>query len=120
MQKAKAQLWQECRRITFASHGDTCYTCYAQDLMGSNKQCGHFLPSSVCSVALRYDLRNLRPQCMRCNINLSGNWIEYEKHLIRDLGEQIVATLKSENEQTKNKQYDILWYLATIDTYKKL
>lgn len=116
----KKKLWEECKRIIRERHGNTCYTCYAQGLMGSNWHTGHFIPSSTCSVELRYSLRNLRPQCYRCNINLSGNWIEFEKHLINEHGANYPGELKQLNEQTKNKQYDILWYQSKLAEYKNL
>ncbi len=112
----KSKLWNECKRIIRARHGNTCYTCYTQGLEGSNWQTGHFIPSSVCSVHMRYSLNNLRPQCMRCNIHLSGNWIEYEKHLRADGID--TDELKKENEETKNKQYDRLWYEDKIAEYR--
>jgi len=65
---------------------------------------------------MRYCLDNLRPQCWRCNINLSGNWPAYERHLIADGYD--VQELKARNENTKGKQYDSLWYLAKIEEYK--
>ncbi len=30
------------------------------------------IPGSVCGLYLRYDLRNLRPQCYGCNVNRGG------------------------------------------------
>jgi hypothetical protein len=76
---------------------------------------GHFISSSVCSAELRYSLENLRPQCYACNIHRSGNWPAYEAHLKRD-GIDVEA-LKRRNEQTKHRQYNILWYRAKIAEY---
>lgn len=118
IRQLKDKLWKECKRIVRATHGNTCYTCGAKQLEGSNWQTGHFIPSSVCSVHMRYHLSNLRPQCMRCNIHLSGNWIEYEKHLLKDGID--TAALKQENEDTKNEMYRHDWYEAKIAQYKKL
>lgn len=114
----KNKLWAECKRIIRARHGNTCYTCGKSGLDGSGWQTGHFIPSSVCSVEMRYSLDNLRPQCYHCNINLSGNWIAYEEHLQKDGID--TKTLKQTNEQTKNRQYDLLWYLNKIEEYKQL
>ena len=120
MQKAKDKLWDECRRIIKNRYGNVCYTCYALGLEKSNWQTGHFIPSSICSVAMRYDLANLRPQCMQCNIHKSGNWVEYEKHLKLECGEDEPDRLKALNEATKGMQYDILWYQEKLAEYKKL
>ncbi len=69
---------------------------------------------------MRYNLNNLRVQCYRCNINLSGNWIRYEEHLNAEMGEGFANQLKAENEGTKGQQYDSLWYQAQIEKYKEL
>lgn len=116
--KLKKQLWQLCREIIFTKYGSDCYTCPALGLIGSNRHLGHFISKSVCSAALAYSLDNLRPQCYRCNIHLSGNWVAFEAHLTRDGID--VAELKQRNEHTKGKQYDILWYLAKIEEYQAL
>jgi hypothetical protein len=81
-------------------------TCPLTGLVGSNAHTGHFIPSSICSAALRYDLSNLRPQCFACNIHRSGNWPAYEAHLRRDGID--VEELKRRNEETKGRKYDLL------------
>ncbi len=43
---------------------------------------GHFVPQAQGNAA-RWDLRNIHPQCFRCNINLGGNGAEYGPY-IRD------------------------------------
>lgn len=116
--KLKVKLWKLCREIQIARYGRTCYTCGAKDLQGSNCHLGHFIPSSVCSTEMRYDLDNLKPCCYHCNINLSGNWIEYEKHLIRDGVD--VQELKDRNEKTKGGMYREDWYETKLEHYKNL
>lgn len=118
--KTKKALWDECRRITRERYGNTCYTCGRTGLEGSNWQTGHFISSSICSVFLRYHLDNLRPQCYNCNINKSGNWIAFEAHLIVDKGRTFPEWLKQMNQDTKNEQYDILWYEAKLEEYRLL
>lgn len=106
--KLKKQIWALLREIAFKKYGIQCYTCGAKELLGSNRHLGHFVSSSVCSVELRYSLDNLRTQCYRCNIHLSGNWISFESHLKAD-GIDVEA-LKRRNEETKGLQYDRIWY----------
>lgn len=118
LSKLKAQLWKLCREIQIKRYGSDCYTCPSKNLEGSSRHLGHFIPSSVCSTVMRYDLDNLRVQCYSCNIHKSGNWLEYEKHLIRDGID--VQELKDRNEKTKGKQYDILWYCDKIEEYEKI
>ena len=119
--KLKKQLWQLCRAIIIGKHGRVCYTCpngTESLLEGANCQVGHFIPSSICSGEMRYYLDNLRPQCFRCNIHLSGNWPAYEAHLRRDGID--VEELKRRNEQTKGLKYDIHWYRAKIAEYETI
>lgn len=118
--KAKAKLWEECKRITRRDYGNTCYTCGKQGLEGSNWHTGHYISSSICSVYMRYHLDNLRPQCYNCNINKSGNWLSFENHLKQDKGDVFTTELKQLNEETKGKQYDILWYQDKLEEYKAL
>lgn len=118
MRLLKDKLWRECKRIIRERHGNTCYTCGKKGLEGSNWQTGHYIPSSICSASMRYDLDNLRPQCYRCNINLSGNWPEYEIHLQKDGIDP--EELKQRNRLSTGKQYDSLWYESKIEEYRNL
>lgn len=115
--KLKAKLWELCKQLTRKHYGFNCYTC------GQNCEAphtGHFISSSVCSAELRYALDNLRPQCYRCNIHLSGNWLAYEQRLESDKGKEWVETLKKRNQETKGKQYDSIWYEQKIKEYQEL
>lgn len=71
-QKLEQAIWEECKRIVRCRHGNTCYTCGARNLSGVNWQTGHGKPKAALPVRFKYDIRILRPQCMRCNIHLGG------------------------------------------------
>ena len=116
--KLKKQLWQLCREIIIQRHGSDCYTCDAHNLSGSNRHVGHYIPSSVCSAHLRYDLDNLRPQCYRCNIHLSGNWPNFETHLLKDGIDP--NELKRRNQETIGGKFGSLWYQNKIAEYAAL
>jgi hypothetical protein len=116
----KKELWKLCRELVIARDGNTCYTCGARDLEGSNRQVGHFITSSICSTELRFDISNLRVQDYRCNINLSGNWPAFEAHLIRDHGQAYVDELKRRNRETKGKSYGSSWIIAKTEEYRAL
>jgi hypothetical protein len=118
LQKLKAKLWELCKHITRTRYGNVCYTCGKGDLAGSNWHTGHYISSSICSTALRYDLENLRPQCYSCNINKSGNWLAYELHLKEDSID--TEALKARNQATKNLSYRDDWYEAKIAEYETL
>lgn len=55
-----------------------CYTCQTK-MDYHDAQCGHFIGRS--NFYLRYDLRNLRPQCNGCNCYKHGNLGKYRKFL---------------------------------------
>lgn len=124
LRKLKDQLWELCKELTRKVYGLNCYTCghYSE-----HPHTGHFITDSICSTELSYDLKNLRPQCYRCNMHLSGNWISFEKRLIEEEGTEYINELKERNQKTKNSgrdsnglQYDELWYENKINDYKKL
>lgn len=115
--KLKAKLWELCKQLTRKNYGYNCYTC-GQTCEAPHT--GHFISSSVCSAELRYNLDNLRPQCYRCNIHLSGNWLAYEQRLESEKGEKWVEALKKRNQETKNLKYDSIWYEGKIIEYQEL
>lgn len=98
--KTKAELWELCKKIVRFRDGSNCYTCAATGLQGSNQQTGHFIASSICGAYLRYDLRNLRVQCMRCNVRLSGNGAVFYDNLRRDFGQEYVDQLFLDKQKT--------------------
>lgn len=117
LRKLQDKLWKECKRIILNKYGNTCYTCGHTDLVGSNCQLGHFIPSGACGAFLRYDLRNLRIQCYHCNINLGGNGAEYYRRMVEEVGKKETEKLfKDKNKTVKAhdhyikilKEYEIL------------
>ena len=112
------KLWQECRRISKdiykkADGTYECYTCGQQNLVGSNLQLGHFIPKSVCGAYLKYSMDNLRLQCFRCNINLSGNGSVFYRKLVEREGQELVDRLFIEKEMSV-KAHDHYLELLTI------
>ncbi len=94
------ELWELCKRIIRYRDGSQCYTCRAEGLQGSNQQTGHFIASSICGAYLRYDLRNLAVQCMRCNVRLSGNGACFYRRLVEDRGQAFVDGLFADKQRT--------------------
>lgn len=120
--QVQKKLWKECRRIVsdIYKKGDgtwECYTCGQQNLQKSNKQTGHFIPKSVCGALLKYDLRNLRIQCFRCNCNLSGNGAVFYRNMVRDQGQEFVDEL-FRDKQKSVKAIDV--YIDLLDRYAKM
>lgn len=90
------------------------------NLEGSNRQLGHYIASSLCSTEVRYDLKNLEICCYNCNINKSGNTLQFRLNLIRDHGEAYVDELWTRNAGTKGKVYTADWFRDKISEYEKL
>lgn len=71
-QKAEDQIWELCKAIIRKKYPNNCYTCSAQGLEGMNWHTGHGKPKGALPLRFKYDLRNLKPQCMHDNYNLGG------------------------------------------------
>jgi len=116
--KLKKQLWELCKQIIRKKYGNTCYTCGKTGLSGAGWHTGHFLASSVCGAYLRHDLRNLRPQCYYCNINLGGSGAIFYQKLVEREGQQYIDDLFKDKQKTIKA--DAIWYQQKIDEYEKL
>lgn len=83
-----------------------------------NWHTGHFLPASTCGNFIKYDLRNLRPQCYNCNINLGGNGAIYYQRLVETQGQAYVDQLFEDKK--KIIKADNFFYLDLIDKYTEI
>lgn len=97
--KLKKELWELCKQIIRKRYGNTCYTCDAKGLAGSNWHTAHFVARSVCGAYLHYDLRNLRPGCYRCNISLAGNGAVFYRRLVEREGQPYVDQIFADKER---------------------
>lgn len=79
-------------RNTFSKDGKcSCYTCgKVMDI--KQAQCGHFI--SRVYTATRWSVDNCRPQCVGCNIFGGGKPLDFEEHLVREIGFARVQELK--------------------------
>lgn len=110
------KIWEHCRRIKDKPKVD-CYTCGAKELQGSNKQLGHMWSKATLSAYLKYDLRVLEWQCMRCNIHGGGMGADYYKRKLKEIGEKQMADLEKDRQKTV-KAYD--FYLELLEKYETL
>lgn len=69
---AKRKLWAVFSAFIKARDGNTCVSCGAAGLEGQNWHAGHLFSAGQYA-AIRYDERNVRSQCGRCNVFLRGN-----------------------------------------------
>lgn len=74
-----------------------CYTCGKSEPW-QNLDCGHFIPRH--NMSLRWDTRNLRPQCKECNQYKSGNLIMFANKLEKEQP-GITEQLESEAREVK-------------------
>lgn len=114
----KKKLWELCKQIIRTKYGNTCYTCGKTGLAGASWHTGHFLASSVCGAYLRYDLRNLRPQCYYCNINCGGSGAMFYKNLVDREGQKFVDEIFIDKQ--KSIKADELFYAQKISEYEKI
>lgn len=114
--KIQRLLWEECRRVASLWYKPDCYTCTAKNLQGSNRQLGHVpFPKSVLGANLKYDMRVLRWQCMRCNIHGGGMGAEAYKKMLREEGKAYMDKLEKERQETVKA---IDHYLELLEYYK--
>ena len=115
--KLQKLLWVECKRIIRAKYGNKCYTCGKQGLVGSDWHTGHFIPKGACGAFLKYDLRNLRPQCYHDNINLGGNGATFYKLMVEREGQRYVDQLFKDKQKIINAREH---YEKLLNHYKEL
>ena len=119
----KKELWELCKQITrrrYVRPDGTfvCYTCDSIIQEAKSAHTGHFLPSSTCGAYLRHNLRNLRIQDFRCNIQLGGSGAEYYRRMLEEVGEDEVAQLFRDKQKTVKA--DSIFYQNLIDEYKEI
>lgn len=71
---------------------ERCISCN-----GPVEQAGHYFSSGHYS-ALTFQELNVNGQCVRCNMFLSGNLIQYRMGLVRKYGEKIVKELEKQSD----------------------
>ena len=99
----KKKLWkltsEFVRRSAADKSGNTqCVTC---GLVRPWKclQAGHFIPKAR-GLSVYFDLRNLAPQCYRCNINLGGNGPNFYTWMLYVRGQAVIDDLQAKSHQT--------------------
>jgi len=115
LKKKLDAIYSRWLRITHAdSKGyETCYTCGVRKFWGE-LQAGHYIRRS--HNTLRYDPRNVKPQCVSCNLFKNGAPDEFALHLIKDYGATILEDLN--NEKYLMKRWTIEEFQDLIDYYE--
>jgi hypothetical protein len=74
--------------------------------------CGHFVPRA--NMALRWDLRNLRPQCVNCNRLNYGKISVYEKNLEKETNGSVGDLLADSKRFCRFSERDMLEMIIHI------
>lgn len=86
----------------------TCYTCDKEDLW-KNMHCGHFVKRA--ETLLRWDTRNAKCQCPKCNVEKYGNLDIYEERMNNEypgLPEQLRDESREVNKFTREDMKELL------------
>lgn len=95
----------------------SCYTC------GTKKHwkevhAGHYIAKSL-SLALRFDERNVHPQCVACNQWRHGNLAQYALALKREYGEGILEELDRDRRMGEGFKIYESGYREIYEKYKE-
>lgn len=88
-----------------------CYTC-PRFFHYTKIQNGHFISRSY--LATRFDEQNCRPQCVGCNMFAGGRFLDFEEHLIKEIGLEQVTALKAKRSLIVRPDFEHL-----ISLYKQ-
>lgn len=123
LRKLQEKVWDECKRIIRKRYQNkdgawSCFTCGKILIEPAKVHTGHFIPSAVGGASLRYDLRNLRPQCYACNINYGGNGAIYYKKMVETEGQEYVDKIFQDKHKTVKA--DKWYYQEMLERYTEL
>ena len=95
--------------------GTKCFTCGARKPI-DQLQAGHFVSRS--HNILRYDEQNVHAQCIKCNMFLAGNMVNYAIKMQELYGDDILKKLRKKSLEIK--QFTVKELEDLIDKYQKL
>lgn len=120
LRKLEADLWTVFSKWVRLSNSSIngnvdCFTC-GKLMHWKEADAGHYISRS--HKALKFDRRNVRPQCFRCNRMLRGNQDEFAVRLQIVYGEGILQELNKLKWQ--EKRFTRIELTTQIDFYKGL
>lgn len=92
-----------------------CYTCISRKHY-TEMDAGHYVSRRYLSV--RFDERNTKPQCRKCNRFLNGNPTVYTLKLIGEYGVPILDELNRKRQRIK--QFSVKELTSEIEKYKSI
>jgi 5-methylcytosine-specific restriction endonuclease McrA len=76
----------------------SCVTCGKQ-AHWKEVHAGHFVKRQ--HMSLRWDERNVMPQCVRCNLHMGGRQDDYAAYIVNEYGHATFADLIAKKHETK-------------------
>ena len=76
----------------------SCVTCGKQ-AQWNEVHAGHFVKRQ--HMSLRWDERNVMPQCVRCNLHMGGRQDDYAAYIVNEYGHATFADLIAKKHETK-------------------
>lgn len=116
--KLKKKLWKACSLYIRLRDKGICFTC-GRFAEGPGFHAGHFIPSSICGILLKYDEDNIHGQCFYCNINLGGYGARYHQRMVEEYGEVFVQELWEKKNQSNRAKWTEADYTAKTLYYTK-
>jgi hypothetical protein len=95
----------------------TCYTCGKPGLV-KEMHAGHFI--SRVWRGTRWDLRNIRPQCVKCNSFEEGRKEIFEEKLLKEIGEKGIEELENLRDFYGHRKMPREWLISEIKRYRKI
>jgi hypothetical protein len=87
--KLKRKLWKLISAET-RKREPRCVSCGQK-----GSQAGHYIKKSICNLVWQYARKNIHTQCVRCNVFLHGNPVEYRKWMVAKYGQKEVEEMES-------------------------
>lgn len=121
LKKDLDSLFSKWVRLSHASEKGfvRCYTCGVLKYW-KKIQNGHFISRQY--LAIRFDPRNCRPQCVGCNVYGNGKQVEYARKLEAETPGITLLLYREAQAITKNFPYEekILEYKTKLKRFKHL
>jgi len=93
-----------------------CYTCGTY-YHWKKMDAGHFIGRA--NRGVRWDLRNIRPQCTKCNSFEEGQHWKFREHLTEELGLKEVQSLELVAGMWGGQRRDRLWLIEQIHAWRE-
>jgi hypothetical protein len=93
-----------------------CYTCGGMHHY-TEMDAGHYIGRA--HRGTRWDLRNIRPQCTKCNSYEEGRHWQFRRNLVAEIGAEEVENLEQLAEMYGASRFDKDWIVQQIRTWRE-